>query len=502
MTRVLRSFALVAVAVALAITLVAGYFTSDLLPLPVNTEVANAPLTKRVLLVVLDGLRHDTALETPIMPNLRRLAARGAGGVARTGELTMSELGVRCIGTGVTPTLADFLHLQPVTFDNPLAALAARGGRVALVGSGTWGLQFGAFAAIHFPSDQRMKLAEIYDGVEGPDRIFMEQALGVIGAGDWDLLVVHLPGIDDASHRWTAFSEKFRVKARATDGDLQRLVDAAGPDTTVIVTSDHGTSERGNHGGGEPDARLTPIVLAGPGIAAGVKLSVRQNDIAPTLAVLLGLPIPATSEGRVMLTALAVPDDVRARIAAANQAQLDRYARAYAAARSLTPPRLDGDDPYAFSDWLAGVRSEASLVPALWAGVLAAGAALLLIGGGLPRSRPAIALWSVVGVLAVLGAAEVAPGLAIAAAAVGAVVVLAGLEPGLRRVRPIAWMVVAIAVTEVALAEWRLHYRVAELALDDLERKLHTTSEMKWRRSWSPWRSWPGGVVVAWAAAR
>jgi arylsulfatase A-like enzyme len=50
------------------------------------------------------------------------------------------------------------------------------------------------------------------------------------------------------------------------------------------------------------------FAMAGPGVARGVDLGViRQIDIAPTLAALLGLEPPAQATGRVLEKALAAP---------------------------------------------------------------------------------------------------------------------------------------------------------------------------------------------------
>ena len=50
------------------------------------------------------------------------------------------------------------------------------------------------------------------------------------------------------------------------------------------------------------------FVVAGPGVAAGAALgAIRQIDVAPTLAALLGLDPPAQATGRVLTDALAKP---------------------------------------------------------------------------------------------------------------------------------------------------------------------------------------------------
>ena len=64
---------------------------------------------------------------------------------------------------------------------------------------------------------------------------------------------------------------------------------------------------RGIHGLNPERAELQAgFVVAGPGVAAGVSLGpIRQIDVAPTLAALLGLDPPAQATGAVLTRALA-----------------------------------------------------------------------------------------------------------------------------------------------------------------------------------------------------
>jgi predicted AlkP superfamily phosphohydrolase/phosphomutase len=72
----------------------------------------------------------------------------------------------------------------------------------------------------------------------------------------------------------------------------------------------------GAHGAQLPSARLgigaqhATCILNGPGIRRGVHLEgqVRQVDVAPTLAYLLGIPVPRGAEGGVIYEALEEPD--------------------------------------------------------------------------------------------------------------------------------------------------------------------------------------------------
>ena len=83
-------------------------------------------------------------------------------------------------------------------------------------------------------------------------------------------------------------------------GDLRRIL---GPETVFVVASDHGQSPtfvhrlytQHRHG---PDGIL---LLHGPGIRRGHRLeSSHVLDLFPTMLALLGLPVPADAEGRVL----------------------------------------------------------------------------------------------------------------------------------------------------------------------------------------------------------
>lgn len=103
------------------------------------------------------------------------------------------------------------------------------------------------------------------------------------------------------------------------DSRLGRLMAMAGPDTVVIVVSDHGFQFR-NYGFyhyalGPPGARapgsvetLAPpgvIFLWGPPIRRGTKLTdATVFDVSPTALYLLGLPVGEDMDGRVLVEAL------------------------------------------------------------------------------------------------------------------------------------------------------------------------------------------------------
>jgi hypothetical protein len=99
-------------------------------------------------------------------------------------------------------------------------------------------------------------------------------------------------------------------------------------DTLLVVTGDHGMAARGTHGG-EEEARLTPYVMVGPGIRAGVELDVAQTALTSTFTTLLGLPFLPVSESPPLTAILDRPAD------ASRALVTEYYTAKLAAARRL-----------------------------------------------------------------------------------------------------------------------------------------------------------------------
>jgi hypothetical protein len=125
------------------------------------------------------------------------------------------------------------------------------------------------------------------------------------------LLIVAVTQTDSAAHRYGGRSEEYRQMVGAADECVKSFVTALDDgNTTFLVTSDHGHIDlrgHGGHGGLEDEVINVPLVLAGKGIRASRGWRAEQVDIAPSICALLGLPLPASSQGRILWQALDVP---------------------------------------------------------------------------------------------------------------------------------------------------------------------------------------------------
>lgn len=95
------------------------------------------------------------------------------------------------------------------------------------------------------------------------------------------------------------------------DRRLGRLMQRAGPDTVLVVVSDHGFQFRNygfyHYGQGDGPTLAPPgvVFLWGPPIRPGAKLrNATVFDVCPTVLYLLGLPVGEDMDGRVLVEAL------------------------------------------------------------------------------------------------------------------------------------------------------------------------------------------------------
>lgn len=145
----------------------------------------------------------------------------------------------------------------------------------------------------------------------------------------WDLMAVYYIGIDHFSHsfmnfhppreNWVAEADYEMYKEvvgsgyRLMDLFLDRLLTLAGPDTTVMVLSDHGFHSDHLRPMTIPDIPAGPaaqhrslgiLTIAGPGIVRDERIyGVTLLDIAPTVLSLFGLPAGRDMPGRVLVEA-------------------------------------------------------------------------------------------------------------------------------------------------------------------------------------------------------
>ena len=113
-----------------------------------------------------------------------------------------------------------------------------------------------------------------------------------------NLLFVHLPDVDEAGHRRGWMGASYGRAVRQTDALVARVRDAAerafgAGGYTLIVTADHGGSDKG-HGGTHANHVNIPWIAWGRGVRPATQLpaGVRTMDTAATVLWLLAVDVP------------------------------------------------------------------------------------------------------------------------------------------------------------------------------------------------------------------
>ena len=117
---------------------------------------------------------------------------------------------------------------------------------------------------------------------------------------EWDILIIHFLGVDHAGHWFGPDHPAMHTKLVQMNDVVASLIKAVDEDTLLIVMGDHGMDSKGDHGGesqGEIESALF-LYSQKPFFAhSSAFQTVRQIDLVPTLALLLGVPIPFNNLG-------------------------------------------------------------------------------------------------------------------------------------------------------------------------------------------------------------
>ncbi len=134
------------------------------------------------------------------------------------------------------------------------------------------------------------------------DRRTADAAVAAIADGRHDLVFVYLcqPDLDGHAHGWD--SPPYVAAATGSDTALARLLDAVGPEASVLVTTDHGGVGT-DHSAEIPEVLETFVVVRAPGQVAAASgwPTASLLDVAPTVADLCGFAPDPRREGSSLL---------------------------------------------------------------------------------------------------------------------------------------------------------------------------------------------------------
>ncbi|KAF2142872.1 uncharacterized protein K452DRAFT_297392 [Aplosporella prunicola CBS 121167] len=282
-----------------------------------------APFDKVVFMVV-DALRSDFVFSNSSgFEFTQGLISSGAAlpFTAHATSPTITMPRVKAITTGSIPSFLDVIlnfaesdsTSTLASQDTWLAQLKAKkDGKLVMYGDDTW-----------------LKLfPETFARADGTSSFFVSDFTEVdnnvtrhvpdeLQASDWNAMIMHYLGLDHIGHKTGPLGPNMIPKQAEMDGIVKEIYQAIETqkhlkNTLFVLCGDHGMNDGGNHGGSAPGETSPALVFMSPKlkkISKGLPCptepkedfdyytKIEQSDIAPTLAGLLGFPVPLNNLG-------------------------------------------------------------------------------------------------------------------------------------------------------------------------------------------------------------
>ena len=285
-----------------------------------------------VVIVLVGGLGYDASetLDLPVLTQLRRI---GANAAMQSVPPTYAQTTWAALLSGAPPETNDAPPLDvPVddlrlfSVDTVFARAHEAGLRTAVLGPAAWRRLI--------PRNQLDYT--FFADAPGPeaDRAILEAALSVFKDNQAQLTLIHFTQLDvSAQQSGGASSQAYQKAAGQVDAYLDKLSAALDLKRTVlVVVSDHGYTASGGYGGSEEEVIWQPLVMVGGNTVPGNYSNISQTDLAPTLAVVLGIAPPSTAQGRILFEMLRLSDADRVSAQVRLAQQRVQLAQAYLAA--------------------------------------------------------------------------------------------------------------------------------------------------------------------------
>ncbi|KAJ6378973.1 hypothetical protein OIU78_029066 [Salix suchowensis] len=309
------------------------------------------PSFDRLILMVIDGLPAEFVLGKDglppredfreAMPYTQALLSNGMaiGYHAKAAPPTVTMPRLKAMVSGAIGGFLDVafnFNTQAMLDDNLLGQFFRIGWKMVMLGDETWLKLFPGLFTRH-------------DGVSSfyvKDTVQVDQNVSrhlesELNRDDWNLLILHYLGLDHVGHIGGRNSILMTPKLKEMDEVVKMIhlstIQTRDNDqgkTLLVVVSDHGMTENGNHGGSSYEETDSLALFVGlksdhSDYAASPCNSIYQVDIAPTLALLFDVPIPKNNVGVVISEAFdLLTDDKQLRVLELNSWQLLRLIQA------------------------------------------------------------------------------------------------------------------------------------------------------------------------------
>lgn len=254
----------------------------------------------KVIMVVLDGLRYDVALASMGYLNHLLEVAKAACYKVKSELPSLSRPLYEVLLTGTPSSVNGITGNQTVRLSNQKSIfhIAGEQGLVTAAAAYYWVSELYNRAPFDPIEDREQHDAakaiqhgKFYYDDTYPDTHLFADAEVLRREHNPDFLYIHPMGIDDIGHRYGGGSKEYRGKAMEADRILAMLLPLwMEQGYEIVITSDHGMSDEGQHGGITSEEREVPFFILGAAFEPGLYSEVMpQLAVAPLICRMLGI---------------------------------------------------------------------------------------------------------------------------------------------------------------------------------------------------------------------
>ncbi|MGD2215364.1 MAG: alkaline phosphatase family protein [Gemmatimonadales bacterium] len=265
------------------------------------------PLDKKVLVIGIDGVRPDVLAQVPT-PAIDALAADGAfSGSVTTRAQTISGPGWSSMLTGVWPekhgvTSNNFAGNNYAMYPDFLTRLELSDGDFSTFAVVDWaplGSEASGGPLLSDTIDVKLDFDGDQLGYQEGDIRSVAAAVRFLENQDPDAAFVYIGYPDVAAHDNGGRSHEYYLSIENADVQVGRLVAAVRNRSTyeredwlILVSTDHGHTDEGGHGGDSAAERTVFYLASGPSVTKGtLPRDVNIVDVAVTALAHLGIVI-------------------------------------------------------------------------------------------------------------------------------------------------------------------------------------------------------------------
>ncbi|XP_075165839.1 phosphatidylinositol glycan anchor biosynthesis class O [Haematobia irritans] len=203
--------------------------------------------------------------------------------------------------TGTLPTFVDIgsnFASPEINEDNIVDQMIRSGLPVVFMGDSTWTDLYPK----RFKRTYSYPSFDIFD-LDTIDRKIESILPKEMQKNDWQVLIAHFLGVDHCGHKHGPLHEEMARKLSEMNEIIKNVVAQMDKDTTLLVMGDHGMTVSGDHGGDSED-ETNALLFAYSKKSKFIDYDfvsdnevMQQIDLVPTLATILGIPIPYSNLG-------------------------------------------------------------------------------------------------------------------------------------------------------------------------------------------------------------